>query len=251
MTSAAVIDLKPEYGSVVGAGDASRPAWLIDNLVAAEGLTTITGASKTGKTTLAIDLIGALRDRKRRFILDSSIERNAPRVLVIGTHGQHVQYAEAFGDAGDEVAVIETAPLPPSGFWSAYADAAKSFAADLTVIDAVHSLAGAATPENLAGLCSFPCPVIGVFVGWTGTPTIKDGDDYRSLAISSVWVKQDSKNGTVTANVSSRWSADRVVPYDPETARTNARRRPATVGLTGDALRAPLRRDFPEEEPPF
>lgn len=212
--SRTALSLGPEFGRLIGSSENFEPQWLVDNLMAADGLTAITGASKVGKTTLAIGIVRALRDRKAHggHVLNSWIERETKRVLIIATHGQHVQYAQAFSDAEEQVAIIEVAVRPEAGFWNAYAAAANDFEADLVVIDTVQSLAGLGTPENLDGLSSFACPVLGVFVGYNGTPGVSSSDEYRALAINSLWLRRDVKSGDLSIQIACRWSGDQLRP---------------------------------------
>lgn len=216
MTS--TLDLSDEFGRLVGADEDVTPRWLADHLITADGLTAITGASKTGKTTLAIECIEALRDPRghRGSFLDAWIEHGIRRVLVIATHGQHAQYQQAFA-GNSEIAIVEVPGMPAPGFWQAYQKLAISFGAELVVIDTVQSLAGAATPDNLAGLMGFECPVLAVLIGHATTPGVKDGDEYRALAISSMWVRRDPKSSEMSVAVACRWAGDRLVsPYLPK-----------------------------------
>jgi hypothetical protein len=232
----ALLELPAEYGRVVAAGETHRPTWLVDSLVAGDGLTAITGGSKSGKTTLAIRAVQAMRDPKGHdgHLCGSWIERRIGRALVIATFGQHQQWANAFA-ADADVVIIEAPGTPAPGFWKAYAEAAGAFEADLVVIDTVQSLAGVSSQENLAGLFGFPCPVLGVFTGYTTTPGISDGPEYQSLAISSLWLHREKKTDALVATVMTRWTADRNVPVG--THSPAAVLAPPAGGLTGEQVR--------------
>src|SRR5689334_18863071 len=132
--------LPEEFGRVIADDEPFEPSWLADHLIGAEGLTAITGASKVGKTTLAIECIEALRSPKAHQgnILGAWIDQPVKRVVVIATHGQHAQYQRAFAHVAD-VTIIEVKSKPSPGFWPAYANYAKQAGADLVVIDTVQS----------------------------------------------------------------------------------------------------------------
>lgn len=207
-----ILELDPEFGRIVTAGEPWQPKWLVDELIVSDGLTAITGVSKVGKTTLCIDLMSGLLDPRSRGgnLLGKYISGPLRRVMVIATHGQHAQYVRAFADR-DDVLIIDVRGRPTPGFWDAYATLARAYSAELVVIDVVQALAGAPTPESLDGLSGFPCSVLGVFTGFAGTPGI-NGDEYRALAISSIWVQQDKSGGGRTAHVATRWTSDASVP---------------------------------------
>lgn len=156
----------PRYvGRVLGVDEGpAADSWLIDGLVADDGMTAIALPSKAMRTAAGVEIVRGLLTPTAGPVLGRNVVRGVESVLVLATSDYIATTYRGMtrGDSRLKVASIRAWIDGDDGYWTALRELAADSAC--LVIDTVQAIAdGGLTWRHARELASFDQPVVGIY----------------------------------------------------------------------------------------
>jgi hypothetical protein len=194
------------YGKILGPDHVPQSVgWLLDRMVPNSGLTGIHGAPRSGRTSLVVQTITALRTGSGLF--GRRITRPVERVSIFAANdwAANRYYDQFKADAGVQVATFSVRSVTDPAAWAFARNASEDHSAELVVFDTLPQC----LPEQVTGLKAeldrIGVPVLGVFIGAASTQSVRP-DDWRSELTAGVHLRSE-KGVTSALNLYSQMSS--------------------------------------------